>query len=563
MEITEEIDASPNKNRQTSTSSRTYSISGSGELSSDSEIQLNLDSEKFLQDEKNENPFLKPKVADYYRDIYEKTKYECRGRFDPYFVWTKKEQDKLRRKLDIRVAFLACIMFVALQIDRGNLSQAVADNMLDDLGMSTNQYNTGSTIFYLCFLSAELPSQLISKKLGCDIWIPIQMVCWSLVSISQCGMRSATGFYITRALMGLLEGGFIPDEVIWLSYFYTGSELSIRLSWFWTTLSLTQVFSSLLAYAIFHMRGTGGLAGWSWLFLIEGLFTLVIGISSFFLMVPSAVQTKRPWNKKGYLNEREEKIVVNKILRDDPLKGTMMNRQGLTFRMFFDAISDYYLWPIYLIGLVAYIPAGTLDAYLTLVLKSMGYSTFNVNLLAIPYYILKVILLLSVTWFSERVKSIFNVALLQPLWAIPLIGVLRWWNGSFYEKWPTYIILIMILATPYIHAMMVSACSRNSQGVKTRTVSASLYNMFVQAGSIVASNIYRTNDKPFYHRGNTVLFGLAFAMIPILVGTKLFYVFTNRKREKVWNSMTSGERETYILTTKDSGNRRLNFRFAH
>lgn len=81
------------------------------------------------------------------------------------------------------------------------------------------------TIFYVCFLFAELPSQLISKKLGSDVWIPIQITAWSIVSISQVGLTGRASFYATRALIGLIEGGFIADTILYLSYYFSESGL--------------------------------------------------------------------------------------------------------------------------------------------------------------------------------------------------------------------------------------------------------------------------------------------------------------------------------------------------
>ena len=101
--------------------------------------------------------------------------------------------------------------------------------------MNTNDYNNGMTIFYCSFLFAELPSQLISKRLGPDNWIPIQMLCWSAVAASQSALQGKTSFYICRFLLGLIEGGFIPDTILYLSYFFTNGELPRRLSWFWTS----------------------------------------------------------------------------------------------------------------------------------------------------------------------------------------------------------------------------------------------------------------------------------------------------------------------------------------
>jgi MFS family permease len=128
--------------------------------------------------------------------------------------------------------------------------------------LTTPDYNYGNTVFHVSFLLAELPSQLVSKKIGPDRWIPAQMVLWSVVAVSQAAIKNKTQFLVTRALLGVLEGGFIPDLVLWLSYFYTSKELPIRLSFFWTALSITSIVTSLLAFVIFHLDGHGGLAGW-------------------------------------------------------------------------------------------------------------------------------------------------------------------------------------------------------------------------------------------------------------------------------------------------------------
>lgn len=88
--------------------------------------------------------------------------------------------------------------------------------------------------------------------------------------MSQAALTGKASFLATRALLAVLEGGFIPDLVLWLSYFYTGRELPIRLSFFWTALSITTIITSLLAFAIFHLHGVNGMAGWRWLFLLEG-----------------------------------------------------------------------------------------------------------------------------------------------------------------------------------------------------------------------------------------------------------------------------------------------------
>ncbi|KAI4135111.1 MAG: hypothetical protein LQ341_005927, partial [Variospora aurantia] len=152
-------------------------------------------------------------------------------------------------------------MFLALQLDRGNISQELSDTFLEDLGMNTNDFKTGQTIFYVSFLATEFPAQLISKKIGPENWIPIQMISWSIVAFCQATLTGRATFFLTRAWLGIIEGVFIADVILYLSYFYKSKELSIRLSFFWGAYGCTFIISASLAFGILHLRGYEGLAG--------------------------------------------------------------------------------------------------------------------------------------------------------------------------------------------------------------------------------------------------------------------------------------------------------------
>jgi hypothetical protein len=210
------------------------------------------------------------------------------------------------------------------------------------------------------------------------------MVSWSIVASCQSHLTGRSSFYATRSLLGLIEGGFIPDVILYLSYFFKGKELPNRLAWFWTAYIGTNIISSFFAFGILRLRGRNGWAGWQWLFALEGSLTALIGLVSWFYLPPSPTQTASWFRGKGWFTEREEIILVTRVVRDDPSKGDMHNRQAITFRKFWRTLTDYDMWPLYVIGLTWLIPFTPPTAYLTLTLRSLGFGTFQTNLLTIP-----------------------------------------------------------------------------------------------------------------------------------------------------------------------------------
>jgi hypothetical protein len=169
-----------------------------------------------------------------------------------------------------------------------------------------------------------------------------------------------------------------------------------------------------LAYGILHLRGVDGRAGWSWLFALEGTLTGLVGIASYFYLPPSPYQTASKVRGAGWFTEHEERIMANRILRDDPGKGDMHNRQGLSWTAFKSAITDYHMWPIYLIGLSWNVPVVPIQGYITLNLVAIGFGTFETSLLVIPAFVLFIAGLLVGFVQSLIVKNVSD-ADIQPL----------------------------------------------------------------------------------------------------------------------------------------------------
>ncbi|KAE8376058.1 hypothetical protein BDV26DRAFT_282968 [Aspergillus bertholletiae] len=410
-------------------------------------------------------------------------------RFDPSARWTWREGNRLIRKIDLRIMVFTAVMFMSLELDRANIQQALTDNFLNDLNLTTNDYNLGNTVFKLSFLCAELPSQL--------------MTLWSAVSMAKYGLTAKSSFLACRALLGILQGGFIPDVILYLSYFYKSHEL-------------------FLTFGLLHLRGVQGQSGWRWLFLIKGLITMIVGLIAFILMPPGPCQTAN-WarGKKGWFTAREETIMVNRVIRDDPSKGTLHNREPIPPKLLWKSLCDYDLWPLYALGLTFLVPITPPNQYLTLTLRGMGFNTFVTNLLTIPSQLIQIPTMLTLTYLIN--------------------------------KWVAWVILTIFLSLPSTHPIQVAWNSRNSNTVQSRTVSAAVYNMCVQASGIIASNVYRKDDAPRYKPGNRVLVALVIMNIFIYLFTKTYYVLRNSSRN----------RKVYLATTTDEGNKRLDFRFAH
>jgi hypothetical protein len=325
------------------------------------------------------------------------------------------------------------------------------------------------------------------------------------------------------------------------------------------------VLSSLLAAGILNMRGIAGRPGWFWLFLLEGLLTFLLGLISYLYLPQSAVQTKSVLYPKSWYTEREESIMINRLLRDDPAKGLTAIKEPATWADVKDAWSDKSMWGLYFVGLVAYIPATPVQAYLSLTLRRLGFTVFESNMLSIPSAALQIVLMLALAKSSEYFNERAFHCIIGEFWSLPLLAALLGLPASGHA-WGRFTLTTMISGYPYFHPIVGAWISENSFSVKKRALTAATYNVIVQMGSVIGSQIYRADDQPYYYRGNKVCISILALALVVLVAQRQWLVILNKRKERIWRTMDTDERARYqndVAEREQDGNKRLDFRFKY
>lgn len=167
------------------------------------------------------------------------------------------------------------------------------------------------------------------------------------------------------------------------------------------------------------------------------------------------------------------------------------------------------------------------------------------------------------TYIFAKIGQRAFFGLFTEFWFLPCITALAIIPSSTTNRWAVFSLITVLLAYPTPHPMQAAWCSSNSNSVRTRAISASLYNMCAQLGAIISANIYREDDKPEYRRGNRVLVALTCWNIAVYTFIKVYYTTKNKRRAKIWDAMSEEEKLRYLETTTDRGNKRLDFRFVH
>ncbi|KAL2807943.1 major facilitator superfamily domain-containing protein [Aspergillus granulosus] len=448
--------------------------------------------------------------------------------------WDEKEEKKLKFKLDTILIPILGLAFFALQLDRGNISAALTSTITEDLDITTNQINIGSQLLSAGIVISEIPSNVIMQRVGPQRWLSVQIFAWGLVATFQSFIKSYPAYLVTRFLLGLLEGGFIPGALYYLSTWYKREETSLRVTLFFFGQMFSGATSSLISAGLLTLSGKRGLAGWRWIFLVEGVITLFIGVI-FVLLIPPKVGDGRPLVSGGrwsYFTPRESHIATQRVLLDDPRKAT--GHLKITGWDILKTIRQPRVIQHFFITLVAMSGFQGLTQYTPSLIKSFGFSAVRANALAsVPVYC-GMLWILILSYLADKVGHRGPFVLIAITWNVISYACLRV-TPMTSSQWHRYgVIAVANVSYASMHILNVGWLSVYCRSPQERSVAMALVVMAANCAGISGSQIFRTEDRPLYHRGLTAICILAGAswVLALALNLQNFFLHRQRKSEK-------------------------------
>jgi MFS transporter, ACS family, tartrate transporter len=265
------------------------------------------------------------------------------------------------RKVTLRLIPFLFILYIVAWLDRVNVGFAGLQ-MNSDLGFSYAAFGFGSGVFFLGYCLFEIPSNLILHRVGARRWISRIMISWGIISAAMMFVRTAPTFYVLRFLLGAAEAGFFPGVVYYLSHWYPEGQRARAIAAFMTAVPVSGVIGGPLSGALLTLNGLFGLAGWQWLFLVEGIPAILLGIIVLVYLTdrPETANCLSPTEKDWLVSQ----LAVERDSRDAAHRVDVVS-----------ALTDSTIWQLGIIFLMASIGFYGFSFWAPLVVKSLTGST--------------------------------------------------------------------------------------------------------------------------------------------------------------------------------------------
>ncbi|KAI4232164.1 MAG: hypothetical protein L6R40_007479 [Gallowayella cf. fulva] len=385
----------------------------------------------------------------------------------------------LLRKLDLKLLPALTLLYLLSFLDRSNV---VANARVEGL----------------------VPCNIVLKLTSPQQWLPTLTLAWGIVATLLGVVQNMSGFFAARFFLGVAESGLFPGVVFYLSMWYRREEQHYRVSLFFSAASLAGAFGGVLAWGIAHMNGVGNLGGWRWIFILEGLLTIVVSIAAYFFIY------NYPATATFLTDEERARVLARLKASNDATRDEAFSWKNVSL-----AVKDPKVW-LYCLGFhTMSLPLYTLSLFLPTIIKELGYTAAEAQLLTVPVYSVATVLTVIVAVASEKTK--IRAPFIMGTSSLAVIGYIVLLTNT--KPSVAYGGTVLAAAGIYPSVAIVLSWPANNVSGQTKRATANAMQISIgNLGAVLGTQLYRSTDGPRFFRGHGFAMGYLVANV-LVVGT--------------------------------------------
>ncbi|GAA5827402.1 hypothetical protein JCM11251_003795 [Rhodosporidiobolus azoricus] len=443
----------------------------------------------------------------------------------------------INRKLDLIILPICAINFLLCGIDKGNLGNAATSTFVQDAGLRPDDIGDAVSILSVTFVTLQPFGVALGRRVGVTYWIPLIMTLWGACTMAHAGVHNRATLFALRLLLGAFEASFFPSTV----YYTIHSFFSFRFAGMY---SIASAFSGALAYGLLQLNARG-LHGWKWLF-IRAFTILFAGVT--FLVLPRS-------NRKLYfLNAEQQAHHIDRQERDIAAHNADLETSGnkMNWRDVRDALAWHKL-AIIVGNIQATLPVSAFGVFAPLLVKGMGYSSIDANLMTIPPFAVGAVLLWCFLYSSDRYRerSLHTCAAM----VLAIVGLAVMYASN--DNKTRYGFLFVCLGGAFLAWL-----AGNTPVTSTRALVIGI-NGYSNLAGVIAGQIFKASKY-----GPTYKFSLKITMILMAIGMcifvaiRVYYQLLNKKRRAKIATMSPEEIEAERLSLDRRGDAKVTFLYG-